>query len=138
MTPDQVRQIAAWLEASGLGTLELTAPEMRLRLALGAEAGPAVGPPPPSPAALPSLDARATGIFLPAHPWRDAPIVRPGQRVRAGEIVALLRIGPLLQPVTAATDGVVGRSLAAAGALVGFGAPLMEFIPDAPQESRAP
>lgn len=129
MTPDDVRQIAAWLEASGLDTLELVSPQMRLRLvAGGAPAAPADAPPPaPAPACI---EARLAGIFLPAHPWRDAPLVQPGQHVQAGEIVALLRAGALLQTVTAAVDGVIGQCLAAPGALVGFGTPLMDFSPD--------
>ncbi len=107
---------------------------MRLRLTRGrhpAAAAAAAAPPP-------CLEARGTGFFLPAHPGRDAPLVQPGQRVRAGEVVALLRLGPLLQPVTAASDGIVGRCLVAAGALVGFGTPLMDFIPDASQERSTP
>lgn len=132
MTAEDVRQIAAWLEASGLDQLELITPQMRLRLKLGGD--PAAVPvdsdtPPPPPAAPPCLEARGTGVFLPAHPWRDRPLVQPGQQVRAGEIVGLLRIGPLLQPVTAAVDGTVGRQIAAPGAMVGFGTPLMEFTP---------
>lgn len=141
MTAEEVRQIAAWLEASGLDTLELTTPEMRLRLKLGggvAATLPAGDASPTPAAAPPCVEARGTGVFLPAHPWRDAPLVQPGQRVRAGDIVGLLRIGPLLQPVTATEDGIIGHCLAAPGALVGFGTALMEFTPDAPQDRRTP
>lgn len=132
MTPEDVRQIAAWLEASGLDQLELITPQMRLRLQLGGD--PASAPveddaPPQSPTAAPCLEARGTGVFLPAHPWRDTPLVQPGQQVRAGEIVGLLRVGSLLQPVTAVADGIVGRQIATPGAMVGFGTPLMEFSP---------
>jgi len=141
MTAEEVRQIAAWLEASGLDTLELTTPRMRLRLRLGGRA--AATPMPdgalPTPAAAPPcVEARGTGVFLPAHPWRDAPLVQPGQRVRAGDIVGLLRIAPLLQPVTATEDGIVGRCLAAPGARGVFGTALMESFPDAPQDRRTP
>jgi len=134
MTAEEMRQIAVWLEASELDLLELTTPRMRLRLKRGRHAVAASGAP-PMPAMAPScLEARGTGIFLPAHAWRDAPLVQPGQRVRAGEVVALLRIGPLLQPVTATADGTVGRCLVTPGALVGFGTPLMEFTLDASQD----
>ena len=132
MTPDEVRQIAAWLEAAGLDRFELTTPTARLRLVLGGAVAPAAeAPRPEATPAQPSLVARGTGIFLNHHPWSDAPLVRPGQRVRAGEIVALLRTGALIQPVTAAEDGIVGAQLVVAGTMVGFGTPLMEFTPEA-------
>lgn len=129
MTAEEIGQIAAWLRAAGLGTLELTSPQAKLRLKLGATA-PAEDRA-AQPAAVPSsLDARATGLFLPAHPWCETALVEPGQRVQAGEIVAFLRIGPLLQPVTATSDGVVGRCLAAPHKPVDFGTKLFEFSPE--------
>lgn len=137
MTPDEVRQIAAWLEASGLDTLELVTPRMRLRLTVGGDpAAPAAAE--PAPPAVAGIEARHAGVFLPAHPWRDAPLVPPGQHVQAGQVVALLRVGLLLQPVTAHADGTVGRCLATPGALVGFGTPLLEFSPDALQDRSSP
>lgn len=130
MNADEVRQIIAWLEAAGLDSFELTTPTVRLRLTLGGMAGIAaeLSQAEAAPAA-PSLTARGTGAFLDAHPWSDTPLVRPGQHVRAGEIVALLCTGPLIQPVTAAEDGIVGARLVAPGTVVGFGTPLMEFTP---------
>lgn len=125
MNADEVRQIAGWLEAAGLDRFELTTPTARLRLTLGAAVAPAAEAPPPRP----GLVARGTGEFLASHPWAEAPLVRPGQRVRAGDIVALLRTGALIQPVTAAEDGIAGAAVVAPGTLVGFGTTLMEFTP---------
>ncbi len=131
MNADEVRQIATWLEAAGLDGFELTTPTARLRLTLGGGAPVAAEPLPVQPAPEPpSLAARGTGEFLATHPYADAPLVRPGQRVRAGDIVALLRCGALLQPVTASEDGVVGALLAAPGTVVGFGTALMLFTPE--------
>lgn len=132
MNADEVRQIAAWLEAAGLDGFELTTPTARLRLTLSGDAPVAAEPLPVQPAPVPpSLTARGTGEFLAAHPYADAPLVQPGQRVQAGDIVALLRTGALIQPVTAAEDGVVGALLAKPGTIVGFGTPLMHFTPEA-------
>ncbi|MCW8087384.1 acetyl-CoA carboxylase biotin carboxyl carrier protein [Sabulicella glaciei] len=131
MTAEEIGQITAWLKAAGLDSLELASPRAKLRLRLGAPAPAETGNLAPQPSAAPaSIDARATGLFLPAHPWRATPPVQPGQRVQAGEIVGFLRIGPLLQPVTATSDGIVGRCLAAPGKLVGFGTKLFEFSPE--------
>lgn len=129
MTADEVRQIAAWLEAAGIDRFELTAPGMRLRLTLGGGGTRAAQP--EAPPVTPRLVARGTGLFLDTHPCGDAPLVRPGQRVRAGAIVALLHTGPLIQPVTAIEDGIVGALLVTPGTMVGFGTPLMEFTPEA-------
>jgi acetyl-CoA carboxylase biotin carboxyl carrier protein len=136
MTPDEIRQIAAWLAEAGINDLELTGPGTRLKLTLkGGTATPATAPEPAHP---PSLIARAIGVFLPTHPWRDAALVQPGQRVAAGQIVALLQVGSLLQPVAAPADGIIGRCLATPGELVGFGTPLLEFTPDDPQDRSSP
>ncbi|MEO3471991.1 biotin/lipoyl-containing protein [Roseomonas sp. CAU 1739] len=132
MNTDEVRQIAAWLEAAGLDGFELTTPTARLRLTLGGGTPVAAAPLRVQPASEPpSLAARGTGEFLAAHPYADAPLVQPGQRVRAGDIVALLRTGALIQPVTASEDGIVGALLAKPGTIVGFGSPLMHFTPEA-------
>jgi acetyl-CoA carboxylase biotin carboxyl carrier protein len=140
MTPDDIEQIIAWLEAAGLDSLSLTTPETRLRIMLGAGAAAqsfeAASSPPPADVA-PSLRARGTGVFLAAHPSADAPLVQPGTPVRAGDVVGLLRVGPLLQPVTATADGLVGRLLAEPGSLVEYGTPLMEFTPGVFQEARS-
>ena len=132
MTPDEVRQIAAWLEAAGLDGFELTTPTARLRLTLDCASPGAAKTLPLQPAPEPpSLAARGTGEFLAAHPHADALLVQPGQRVRAGDIVGLLRIGVLIQPVTTTEDGIVGALLAKPGTIVGFGTPLMHFTPEA-------
>ncbi|WP_207538853.1 hypothetical protein [Sabulicella rubraurantiaca] len=134
MTAEEIAQIATWLRAAGLDTLELTSPQTRLRLKLGAVAPVKELAVQPAAAVPSSLDARATGLFLPIHPWCETPLVQPGQRMEAGEVAAFLRIGPLLQPVTAPSDGIVGRCLATPGKLVGFGTKLFEFSP----EGKAP
>jgi biotin carboxyl carrier protein len=131
MNVDDVRQIAAWLEAAGLDGFELTTPAAQLRLTLGGRAAVTAEPLPAQPAPKPAgIAARGTGEFLAAHPYADAPLVQPGQRVRAGDIAALLRCGTLIQPVTASEDGVVGALLATPGTVVGFGTALMHFTPE--------
>jgi acetyl-CoA carboxylase biotin carboxyl carrier protein len=84
----------------------------------------------------PHLSAKATtvvaecpGVFLTAHPVHSGPLVAPGDRVRPGDIVGLLKIGRLLTPVTAPREGIVTRVAAAPGTLVEFGTRLVEIQP---------
>lgn len=72
------------------------------------------------------------GIMLTRHPLHTAVLAGPG-RVRAGQTVALLRIGLLLRPVVAPAAGVLGAPLADDGALVGYGTPLFAFYPEQPE-----
>jgi biotin carboxyl carrier protein len=135
MTADEVRQIAAWLEATQISQLELTAPGRRLRLTLGG-AAPSADPLPKASSSPHVITAGGTGVFLDTHPWTGVALASPGEPVRAGDVVGLLRTGLLLQPVTAPQDGILGARLAVPGATVGFGTPLIEFAP-APAQERS-
>lgn len=73
------------------------------------------------------IHAPGVGLFLTRHPLRDAPLADPGRRVRAGQTVALLRIGLLLRPVTAPAAGHLGPALAEEGVMVGYGIPLFHL-----------
>lgn len=124
LTPDDIAALAAAFVESGLAELHLTGPgtDIRLRRA-GRE---------PAPAATPTLrttaiSAPGVGIFLPRHPLRTQPLTPPGSRVRAGQVVALLRIGPLLRQVVAPAAGIIGAPLVAEGAMVGYATALFAF-----------
>jgi biotin carboxyl carrier protein len=142
---DELRQITAWLEAAGVLSLEIRRPGAALRLTLASRAG-ATGPGRdvsgvPAASAAPNgpchmVTAPAVGVFLAAHPMRPAAFVRPGEPVRGGNILGLLRIGRVYLPVATAQAGVVVRTLAEPGTLVDFGTPLFEIRP-APPASAA-
>lgn len=127
LSRDDIAALEAALAAHGLVELHLTGPGTALHLARPTSWPSA---PPPSVA---TIKAPGFGVFLSRHPLRTEPLALPGQHVRAGQVVALLRIGSLLCQVTAPEDGVVGPSLAEDGALTGFGTPLLTFHPDAPE-----
>ena len=142
---DELRQITAWLEAAGVLSLEIRRPGAGLRLTLASRAG-AAGPgldvrEMPAASAAPDVPrhvvkAPAVGVFRAAHPMRPAAFVQPGELVRAGRIVGLLRIGRVYLPVATAQAGVVGSLLTEPGTLVDFGTPLFE-IRKAPPTSAA-
>lgn len=64
--------------------------------------------------------ADSPGVFLSRHPGDKTGAVWP-RRVRRGEILGWLKIGPLLRPVTASEDAVVAGPTLRDGSLAGYG-----------------
>ena len=64
--------------------------------------------------------APTAGIFLWRHPADGGLAVWP-RRVRSGEVIGWLRIGPLLEPVRAEEDAPIRRPKLVDGALAGYG-----------------
>jgi acetyl-CoA carboxylase biotin carboxyl carrier protein len=123
-------QLAAWLAGTDIGLLELRTPQGTLRL--GRQGNDIVELPAEVTEAeteLMSVHAPSVGAFLHSHPLAAAPLVRIGQRVEAGQTVGLLKIGPLLLPLTAPQAGIVDGVHAADGLTVGYGAPLVDLHP---------
>ncbi|SDZ71102.1 biotin carboxyl carrier protein [Variovorax sp. YR266] len=121
-------QLADWLRGTDIGLLELRTPEGTLRLGrqgdeiielLDEEAEPE----------LLKIHAPSLGVFLQSHPLAAVPLVRIGQRVEAGQTIGLLKIGPLLLPVTTPQAGIVDSIHAADGLAVGYGTPLFDLQP---------
>lgn len=65
------------------------------------------------------IRAPQAGRFTLSTPEGEEPMFP--RRVRAGEILACLRVGPLLLPVSAPSEGTCPPPLAEEGDLVGFG-----------------
>jgi acetyl-CoA carboxylase biotin carboxyl carrier protein len=109
---DLEQRLTEWLVGTGIGLLELRTPEHTIILR----------PAEPAPIRAPSL-----GVFLHGHPSTGTALARPGQAVRKGDAVGLLRIGALLLPVLAPRDGVIADHLAEDGVIVGYGSPLLRL-----------
>ena len=135
-TADELKQMAAWLADTGIGLLELRTPDGSVRLGREPSLGAGIvqleddavdddAAPAPAIASAPSV-----GVFLHAHPLHDGPVVRVGERVKAGQGLGLLRIGPLLLPVTAPAAGRVTAVCEQTGTAVGYGASLFELHVD--------
>ncbi|MBD9665629.1 acetyl-CoA carboxylase biotin carboxyl carrier protein subunit [Variovorax sp. VRV01] len=121
-------QLAAWLAGTGIGLLELRTPQGTLRLERQGDDIVELSAEEAEPEPL-SIHAPSVGVFLHNHPLAAAPLVRIGQRVDAGQAVGLLKIGPLLLPVTAPQAGIVDGIHVADGLAVGYGAPLVDLHP---------
>lgn len=111
----EIARIRGWMAAAGVGGLVLEGPGTRL--VLGGETQALV------------VSAPAVGVFLAAHPAGGGDLAPAGTRVRAGDVMGLLRVGVLLLPVVAPVAGVVGPARVAEGVLVGFGTELFELYP---------
>ncbi len=129
-----VGQISAWLAGTDIALLELRGPGVSLTLRQNHGTvvvdpdGNGAGPGKPAGGAD-TVTATSVGVFLHRHPLHEAPLVRIGERVRAGQTLGLLRIGALLLPVPAPRPGIVGGVLIAHDAMVGFGTRLFELLP---------
>jgi len=134
---NEIQQLIAWLEASEMRNLELNRPEECLKLEISdcnrvrvASRNSASGTlPPPAARICPVALAQSAGIFLSAHPMRNAPFVNIGDTVRKNDVVGLLKTGLIYAPVTAPIEGVVSRIVATDGEMLGFGSPVMELEP---------
>lgn len=67
------------------------------------------------------------GIFSSKHPLLADGCAREGDLVVRGQILAYLRTGMVLRPVTAPFKGRVGKQLLPDGAAAGYGDPLYSF-----------
>ena len=129
MVIDQLRDLAAWMDVAGIDELELTGPSFRLRLnGVDVCAQNLDAAPDPQPSRH-VVTAPTVGLFLHRHPLHATMLAPEGARVRAGQALGLLRIGPLLVPVTAPWDAIVGTTLVADETIVGFGTGLVELHP---------
>ncbi|MBX9458319.1 MAG: hypothetical protein KL863_21045 [Rhizobium sp.] len=73
--------------------------------------------------AHPPIFARTAGVFLWRHPVDRNVAVWP-RRVRQGEVIGWLKIGPLLEPVRAKQDALIRRPRLVDGTLAGYDARL--------------
>lgn len=135
---DHIEQLSAWLAEAGIDRLELSGPDARLRIGRADDEGNG-----PDDAFTANdlaeakiraqhgltVNAPAAGILLHRHPMHEAPLAPCGSPIRAGQTVALLRIGALLLPVEAPRDGVVTDLLVQHGTLVGYGTEIIELSP---------
>ncbi|WP_426390185.1 acetyl-CoA carboxylase biotin carboxyl carrier protein [Variovorax sp. R-27] len=121
-------QLAAWLAGTDIGLLELRTPQGTLRL--GRQGDEIIElPDEEAEPELLAIRAPSLGVFLHSHPLATTPLVRTGRRVEAGQTIGLLKIGPLLLPVTAPQAGIVDSIHAADGLAVGYGAQLFDLHP---------
>ena len=122
---DRIYSLADLLDGTSIVSLTLTGQGETITLRRDGAATPT----PATVEAAPTLSIRSpsVGIFRTHHPMKSEPLAEPGRAVAAGDVVGLIQIGSLYVHVPAPAAGTVTASIAADGAVVGYGAPLTEF-----------
>lgn len=107
--------------------------EVALPAELAAPSGEVAPPPPPRRRRGGGVVSAATsaGVTAPMQATVIKVLVEPGQRVVAGDLVAVLEAMKMEQPLTAHRDGVVGAVVARAGTTVSAGTVLLEILDQA-------
>ncbi|MBR0750914.1 hypothetical protein JQ604_01875 [Bradyrhizobium jicamae] len=127
-----IERLAGMLERSGVAAIEIEEAGQSLKLVMDR---PIAAAPARAASASAVDDASVTakadiaGHFLAAHPWRAKPFVEPGQRIEAGAIIGLVKVGLIYAPVVAPAAGIVDTVIAETGALVGYGSPVARIRP---------
>lgn len=143
MKREELRSLCQTFDASGLTTLDWQQPGHRVRLVAGSSSAP------PPPVAMPAaacvtspsdvateaeshvVSSPAVGWVRLSHPLMEGPLVKRGASVTAGDIVALIQVGPMMQPVYAGCVGTIVTLRVEEGDAVDFDAPLFEIRPTA-------
>ena len=79
---------------------------------------------PAAPQGIP-VTSPMTGIYYSAASPTSPPFVTEGQRVEAGQVIALIEAMKVFNEITATTSGVVGKIMVESGTIVSPGDPLL-------------
>lgn len=126
MSAPMPQELAALLRGTDIATLELRSPGGLYLRVFNDDAQVTVR------SANVVARAISPGVLLQSHPLHTRPLCLPGQGVAAGQAIALLRVGHLLLPVTAAQPGTFVRYRVAPGTVVGWGDALADLLSSPP------
>jgi acetyl-CoA carboxylase biotin carboxyl carrier protein len=127
MSYDTIERIVRRLERAQVSTFEYHDENVCLRLTLGGGNPVQASSGIKAEKSVETGKTSAAGIFTSSHPVNHEDAMASGTPVRAGQIVGYVQVGPVVRPVTASRDGVIGRRLVDNGTLVGAGQPLFEL-----------
>lgn len=135
MTNQELFDLMARFDASGITTLKLDTKELSLELGKGG-AAPLAAAAAPVPAAAPApaprpdgpcIAAPLVGTFYAAPAPDAAPFIKVGDRVKKGDTVCLMEAMKMMNEVHAPCDCTIEAVLQEDGALVSFGDPLIRY-----------
>ncbi|WDY55775.1 acetyl-CoA carboxylase biotin carboxyl carrier protein [Pseudomonas sp. PSKL.D1] len=136
MNLTDIEELCRHFAKSGMNELEVEGPGFSIRVEKAA------GPSLPAVAIAPVLSSTANaveesvqtitspgfGLFLPFHPSAPSESLKAGDHFEAGKVIAFLKVGELLFPVTCDVGGVVAEVIAKPLATVGYAAPLVSVF----------
>lgn len=142
MTNQEIYELMARFDQSGLTTLKVTRKDFSLELgknvtvAAAPVVAPAAAPAAPAAAAAPVAEpveegsfvtAPLVGTFYAASAPGEEPYVKPGQKVHKGDVLCLVEAMKTMNEIKAPCDCVVEEVLAQDGDLVSFGQNLIRY-----------
>ena len=138
MTNQEIFELMARFDQSGITTFKLNTKDFTLELGKGGSAAvPAapVGAPAPAAAALtpaaqpdgPCITAPLVGTFYAASAPDAEPFVKVGDKVKKGQTVCLMEAMKMMNEVKAPCDCIIEAVLQQDGALVSFGDQLIRY-----------
>ena len=136
MTNQEIFDLIACFDRSGLTSLRLTRQDVTIEMAKGGAAVPAAAPAVSAPAAAAAPEPEGQVITAPmvgtcyAAPGPDQPpFVQAGDRVTKGQTLCLMEAMKMMSEVTAPCDCVIREVLLKNGELAEFGQPLFRYQP---------
>ena len=138
MTNQEIYDLMARFDTSGLQKLKLSQGDFKIDLEKAAPApaaASAMGPIPAAPAAAPAAEeapavtAPLVGTFYAAPAPEQPPFAMPGDKVKKGQTVCLIEAMKTMIEVPAPCDCVIEEVLKANGELAAFGEALMRYRP---------
>ena len=138
MTNQEIFELMARFDQSGITTFKLNTKDFTLELGKGGiaavPAAPVGAPAPaaaaPAPAAQPDgpcITAPLVGTFYAASAPDAEPFVKVGDKVKKGQTVCLMEAMKMMNEVHAPCDCTIEAILQEDGALVSFGDPLIRY-----------
>lgn len=128
--PHVIAELAAHLDRNNVAALHIEAADGELKIVTPVNTSqprPHSAPLAAAPVSRPEnvlAKAPTAGIFTSVHPLRPERERAAGSSVSKGDIVAFVRVGPVLVPVTAEKTGTVASVTTETGTLVGYGTSL--------------
>lgn len=137
MDRERVQQVIAMLKASRSAELAVRDGDLYIRVRRAPKVSATASKVPPAPASVPAavpppaedaiVRARLVGRFYHGKGLGQPPLVRVGDRVEEGQVIATIEALGKITGVPAVAAGEVIEFLAEDGAAVGFGTPLLRL-----------
>lgn len=120
---EDLDRLLGWMLKDQLQVLEVSEGNARIRLRMADGPGGMT-----APRVEATVLSKGLGRFLPAHPRSGQPALKVGDHVDAGGIVGFIQNNAVLLPIVSGQAGEVREVHAAAGSLLGFGAPVLTLM----------